>query len=60
MKYRNTKKPPIGIMPEWLHNEQRRETIADGMIRYLEADVAIPDEWIDEYNRLIEQKPTRT
>ena len=41
-------KPPIGLMPEWLWNEQRFNSVSEAISRYMEAGHSIPSEWIEE------------
>lgn len=45
-------KLPLGIMPKYIHDEQRREELKQAINRFLEADQPIPIEWIEEYNEL--------
>lgn len=42
------KKPPIGLRPRWIAEEQRLVEIAAAMARFLEADEPIPQEWNEE------------
>jgi hypothetical protein len=46
------KKPPLGLIPKWLRQEERLKEIREAMLRYLEADVEIPEEWIEEFLEL--------
>lgn len=46
-------KPPLGVMPNWLHNERRAEDLKAAINRYIDANCEIPTEWIEEYNLLI-------
>ena len=46
-------KPPIGIMPRYIHNSNRMVEILDAMERYSKASKHIPGEWIDELRDLI-------
>ena len=48
------KKPPLRLMPEWLHKEQRVNDILDAIMRYHNEKLKIPIEWIEEYNKLTE------
>jgi len=52
-------KPPIGIMPRelWLssRDEIRLKDIKETIVRYVNADKPIPDEWIEEYKYLIKE-----
>jgi hypothetical protein len=45
-------KPPLGIMPRYLHDESRMIEIYSAVSRYYHAGKAIPVEWIEEYNEL--------
>lgn len=42
------KRPPLGLKPEFIHNEQRIAEIRDAIQRYLDAGEAIPISWIAE------------
>lgn len=42
------RKPPLGITPEFLHKENRLEEIQAAILRYQEANAAIPVAWISE------------
>lgn len=46
------KKPPIGIVPRRIHDDERKIAIFEAMKRYSLNDVAIPTEWIDELMEL--------
>jgi hypothetical protein len=59
------KKPPLGVMPEWLWIEQnptpgaealhaRVDALAAATGRYRDADMPVPAEWLDEQQRLDE------
>ena len=45
-------KPPLGVMSKDLWNRQRQKDLADAMVRYLEAGMKTPLEWIEEYNEI--------
>ena len=49
-------KPPLGIKPKFIHDEQRREELKQAINRYFEANKPIPMEWIEEYNELVGDK----
>lgn len=50
----NTHKPPLGVIPEHIHDYNRAEALREAMQRYLEDSTqAIPFEWFKEYNVLI-------
>lgn len=46
-------RPPLGLKPLWLHNEQRLDEIDQAIARYLEAKKEIPQAWVEERNQLI-------
>ena len=46
-------KPPIGIKPRYIHDEERKQEIMDAMVRYSNAFKPIPVEWLDELKDLI-------
>ena len=48
-------KPPIGITPRWLLDEERAIEIEQAIARYNEADYPIPIEWIQELNEVYER-----
>ena len=43
---------PLGIIPEWLHKEHRRDDIEAAIKRAQEANVIIPDPWVKELAEL--------
>ncbi len=43
-------KPPFGITPKWLHDERRKQELANAICRYAMAGVKIPEKWISEFN----------
>lgn len=48
-KYKEQKdRPPVGIMPRWLHREKRTNEIIAAMKRYNEFGKKIPAEWFIE------------
>ena len=46
-------KPPLGLTPRFIHDDDRRIEIKEAMKRYLDKDMTIPKEWIEEYNELL-------
>ena len=46
-------KPPLGIIPKKLHDEERLKQIVEAIIRYVESHERISSHWIDEYHELI-------
>lgn len=41
-------KPPLGLKPEIIHLEQRREEVTEVMANYMLAREAIPRLWMEE------------
>lgn len=48
-------KPPIGITPRWLLDEERAIEIEQAIKRYNEVNLPIPIEWIQELNEVYER-----
>lgn len=46
---------PVGIAPQWMHDEQRYRDLVDAIRRYLEGGYPINPLWIKEYNELHEK-----
>lgn len=46
-------KPPLGLRPRFIVDEQRLDEVKSAIIRYIEHGKKLPDEWIQEYNELI-------
>ena len=46
-------KPPLGLRPRWLAEEQRLVEVAAAADRYLEAGTPVPASWVDEMVCLI-------
>jgi predicted phosphohydrolase len=49
----HVERPPLGITPRFILRGRRIEEICKAIIRYNNADIDIPEEWIDELNDLI-------
>lgn len=45
-------KPPLGVKPKWLHDEERKQELKKAIERHLVESEAIPIEWVEEYNEL--------
>jgi hypothetical protein len=45
-------KPLIGLMPREIHRQHRALEIIEAMTRYVRANKAIPQEWLDELAEL--------
>ena len=46
-------KPPIGVRPRFIHDEQRAEELSNAMMRHIQVNRKIPTEWLEEYNELV-------
>ncbi len=63
LKTEKLKKPPIGIIPKYIHDEHRFVALNDAIIRYLDAKLSVPQEWYDEaaqLNRDINNRLTKS
>ena len=50
------KKPPLGLRPRWICDDERASDIRVAIGRYLEYGCKpIPIEWIEEYNEIIKR-----
>jgi len=47
-------KPPIGLRPKWVSDKERLNEVRSAVVRYYDAELKIPIEWIEEYNELID------
>jgi hypothetical protein len=47
-------KPPIGLRPKWASDKERLNEVRSAIVRYYDAELKIPIEWIEEYNQLID------
>ena len=52
MQAMNMEKPPIGVKPFYIHNEQRMVELQEAIERYNEANKEIPNEWVAELQSL--------
>lgn len=48
--HNTAERPPIGLKPRWLHDEQRQIEVKEAINRYINVGMKIPQEWLDEYN----------
>lgn len=55
-KERNNK-PPLGIEPRYIHDEKRKEALIGAILRYIDNDMEIPVQWIEEYNDICKDHP---
>lgn len=53
------KKPPLGITPRFILDEERRNEIIDAMNRYVDRNKRIPQEWLDQLNEISERLEER-
>lgn len=49
-------KPPLGLTPRFIRDEQRIDEIVSAIERYITARKEIPSAWIEEYNELVKRK----
>lgn len=49
-------KPPLGVKPRYLHDSLREVNLFQAIKRYLDADIEIPIEWVQEYNELLSRR----
>jgi YD repeat-containing protein len=47
-------KPPFGLKPKYIHDEERKEECHNSIVRYLERGKKVPIEWLEEYNSYCE------
>lgn len=52
----NEERPPLGLKPRNVHNQQRIQEIVAAIGRYTDANKPIPSEWIEEYNDLVNKE----
>ena len=48
----DVKKPPLGVMPRYIWEEKRRQKLRKAITAYMEADLMVPESWIEEWNEL--------
>lgn len=49
-------RPPLGLRPRIIADEQRLQEIKEAIMRFMAADRSIPQEWLDEYNELVAKR----
>lgn len=54
-KDEKSERPPLGVIPRYLHNETRFTELRNAIVRYLDGYRYIDPEWIAEYNELLEK-----
>ncbi len=45
-------RPPLGVKPKWLHDEERARELRDAINIRLHCDSDIPIEWVEELNSI--------
>ncbi len=48
-------KLPLGIEPRFILRDKRIKEIREAISRYIDSRIAIPIEWIEEYNQLVKE-----
>lgn len=48
-------KPPLGIIPKQIHTEIRFDELKAAIQRYLDANLNVNIEWVEEYNDILKQ-----
>lgn len=51
-----SQRPPLGLMPRKIHQDNRFRDVADAINRYCNTGLKIPVKWVKEYNDLIKIK----
>lgn len=51
-----TTRPPLGLRPRFVHEEERMAEIYAAVVRYMDAGICVPTEWIAEYNELAKRR----
>ena len=46
--------PPIGLKPKFVNRLERLQEVRGAIVRYYDASMKIPIQWIEEYNELID------
>ncbi len=46
-------KPPIGLFPRKLHEEDRYKKVSDAILRRISAGLEVSEDWLQEYNELV-------
>jgi hypothetical protein len=53
-------KPPIGITPKHIHDDQRFIELCGAIQRYYDTETPIPVEWIREWNEHVKRRHLTT
>lgn len=49
-------KPPLGIKPRRIHDEERVRELRACIARYMQAGYHLDPDWVSEYNEIIERQ----
>ena len=49
----NIQKPPIGLIPRYIHDGKRIDEILNAIERYTDANMPIPKSWIEELRDIL-------
>lgn len=49
VSHSKVEKPPLGLKPKWIHDQQRQGEIMAAIARYLEVGKTPPKEWAIEF-----------
>ena len=52
-------KPPLGLIPRWIRDEERIMEIKNAINRHFFDDYPIMQEWVDEYNEIAKRMQKR-
>jgi hypothetical protein len=53
-EFKRVMKPPLGLIPKFVVRLERLNEVREAIVRYYDAELKIPIEWVEEYNELIE------
>lgn len=53
------KRIPIGLVPKYVRRNERFVEVCEAIVRYYDAELKIPLEWVEEYNELISERENR-
>ena len=54
---KRAKRPPLGAIPRFIMEERRINDLKAAFVRFMDANYPIPQEFIDEYNELVNKLP---
>jgi hypothetical protein len=52
---KHVKRPPIGICPKWIWEEDRKAELLAAMVRYSNENIKIPSAWAAEFLELCDK-----